>query len=201
LSNVVYYQSHHKKAAVLRLPALCCSCDIKKPLRQFLLVLFFATVVPSVGFSREYVTTLAQQDLRSLTGSSENVYVVDFANSLPATEEQLLNEKLIRLEQETGVKIRLLTTSEPIDGSSVKKYWNLDQNSVLIYVDTRGGNILNFLPGQKVKHKLKDNFWYELQSRYGNLFYVEKYGEDGAIITVIQAVESCLKKDGVCERV
>lgn len=54
LSNVVYYQSHHKKAAVLRLPALCCSCDIKKPLRQFLMVLFFATVVPSVGFSREY---------------------------------------------------------------------------------------------------------------------------------------------------
>ncbi|GJD09792.1 Thylakoid lumenal 15.0 kDa protein 2, chloroplastic [Galdieria sulphuraria] len=172
---------------------------MKKPMCEILVVLFFSTIIPSVGLAKDYVT-VAQNDLRSLTGSSEGIDVVDFANSLPATEERLLNEKLVHLEQDTGVKIRLLTTNEAIDGKSVKKYWNLDQDSVLIYVDTRGGNILNFLPGEHVKEKLKDNFWFELQSRYGNQFYVNEYGEDGAIITVIQAVETCLRKNGICDR-
>lgn len=188
----------HKSPPVVT-PILCLSCfhrpcAINKPCRQILLVLVFSIMIPFTGWTQDY-------ELRSLPDSNNNgVTIVDFANSLPATEERLLNEELVNLEQETGVKIRLLTTNEAIDGKSVKKYWNLDQDSVLIYVDTRGGNILNFLPGARVKEKLKDNFWFELQSRYGNQFYVEQYGEDGAIISVIRAVETCLRKNGVCDR-
>ncbi|GJQ14463.1 hypothetical protein GpartN1_g6254.t1 [Galdieria partita] len=189
-----FYKYPRVLAPFLCLPSSRDSCSVRrKPLSEVLFILLFSAIVPSVGLAKDY-------ELRSLTGSSERIDVVDLANSLPATEERLLNEKLIHLEQDTGVKIRLLTANEAIDGKSVKKYWNLDQDSVLIYVDTRGGNILNFLPGERVKERLKDNFWFELQSRYGNQFYVEEYGEDGAIITVIQAVETCLKKGGVCDR-
>eukprot|EP00871_Galdieria_phlegrea_P002964 jgi/Galph1/3669/GphlegSOOS_G2373.1 len=118
-----------------------------------------------------------------------------------ATEEKLLNDLLIELEAQIGVKVRLLTTNYGISGKKVKEFWHLDDNSVLMFVDTRGGNILNFLVGKQVKQKLRDNFWYELQSRYGNKFYVSEYGEDGAIITAVKAIESCLKKDGICAQV
>ena len=41
-------------------------------------------------------------------------------------------------------------------------------------------------------------FWVELQTRFGNQFYVRDNGEDGAILASIKAVETCLDRGG-CE--
>ena len=39
-------------------------------------------------------------------------------------------------------------------------------------------------------------FWVELQTRFGNQYYVKDHGEDGAVLDAINSVEICLKKGG-----
>ena len=41
-------------------------------------------------------------------------------------------------------------------------------------------------------------FWVELQTTFGNQFYVRDNGEDGSILASIKAVETCLDRGG-CE--
>ena len=39
-------------------------------------------------------------------------------------------------------------------------------------------------------------FWVELQTRYGNQYYVKEHGEDGAILDTISSVKTCLDRGG-----
>ncbi|MBE9031974.1 TPM domain-containing protein [filamentous cyanobacterium LEGE 11480] len=122
--------------------------------------------------------------------------VIDLANNLTQIQEEKLDKDLGAFEQETGWKLRVLTQFDQTPGRAVKGFWGLDDKTVMLVADGRGGNILNFSVGEQVYPLLSRTFWVELQTRFGNQFFVRDNGEDQAILQTIQTLELCLRQDG-----
>ena len=122
--------------------------------------------------------------------------VIDLARALTDSQNQSLVQELNEFETETGWKLRLLTQFDRTPGRAVKKYWGLDKRSLLVVADPRGGNLLNFNVGDEFYKFMPRTFWVELQTRFGNLYYVRDNGEDGSILDAIHVVEGCLRKGG-----
>jgi hypothetical protein len=122
--------------------------------------------------------------------------VIDLANNLTQLQEERLDQELGKFEQETGWKLRVLTQFDQTPGRAVKGFWGLDDNTVMLVADGRGGNILNFSVGQNLYPLLSRTFWVELQTRFGNQFFVRDNGEDGAILETVQTLELCLRQNG-----
>ena len=126
----------------------------------------------------------------------ENTPVIDLARALSKEQRINLVDSLENYEKETGWKIRVLTQYERTPGLALKGYWGLDERSLLIVADPRGGNLLNFNVGDAYFALMPRLFWVELQTRFWNKYYVQDNGEDGAILNAINAVETCLDKGG-----
>lgn len=122
--------------------------------------------------------------------------IIDLGNSLTSVQEQRLAEDLEQFEAETGWKLRVLTQYDKTPGSAVKDFWGLDEKSVLLVADARGGNILNFNVGDAVYQLLPRTFWIELQTRFGNLYFVREEGEDQSILQSLNSIEGCLRQGG-----
>lgn len=122
--------------------------------------------------------------------------VIDLAKVLTTKEEDKLVQDLEAFEQETGWKLRVLTQFDRTPGIAVKDYWGLDDHSLLLVADPRGGNLLNFSVGDDFYPLMPRTFWIELQTRYGNQFYVRENGEGGAILGALGSVETCLQRGG-----
>jgi hypothetical protein len=73
--------------------------------------------------------------------------VIDLANFLPALQEEALIKDLETFEAETGWKLRVLTQYDRTPGRAVKNFWGLNDKSVLLIADARGGNLLGFNVG------------------------------------------------------
>ncbi|WP_320664311.1 TPM domain-containing protein [Prochlorococcus sp. MIT 1223] len=124
--------------------------------------------------------------------------VIDLARTLSNTQREALEKSLIDYESNTGWKIRFLSQYEKTPGLAVREFWGLDESSLLVIADPRGGNLLNFNVGDAYFALMPRIFWVELQTRYGNQFYVKDHGEDGSVLDAISAVKTCLDKGG-CE--
>jgi energy-converting hydrogenase Eha subunit A len=122
--------------------------------------------------------------------------VVDLANYLPELQEKSLIQQLDDFEVETGWKLRVLTQYDRSPGRAVIDFWDLDDQSILLVADGRGGNILAFSIGDAVYDLLPRTFWIELQTRFGNLYYVRENGENNAIVESLDVVENCLTNGG-----
>lgn len=122
--------------------------------------------------------------------------VIDLAKSLTDNQEATLDKDLEQFEAETGWKLRVLTQYDRTPGRAVKKFWNLDNKSVLLVADPRGGNLLNFNVGDELYPLLPRTFWIELQTRFGNQFFVREEGEDQAILQSLESVKTCLRQGG-----
>ncbi len=122
--------------------------------------------------------------------------VVDLANYLPKLQEESLIEQIKEFESQTGWKLRVLTQYDQSPGRAVIKFWGLDDQSILLVADGRGGNILAFSIGDAVYDLLPRTFWIELQTRFGNLYYVREHGENNAIVESLETVKQCLIKGG-----
>lgn len=122
--------------------------------------------------------------------------IIDLAKTLTDTQEQELAAELEKFESETGWKLRVLTQFDRSPGLAVKDFWQLDRNSVLLVADARGGNILNFNVGRALYQYLPRTFWVELQTRYGNQFFVRDNGEDQSIFQSLESIETCLRQGG-----
>ncbi|KGG12548.1 MULTISPECIES: TPM domain-containing protein [Prochlorococcus] len=122
--------------------------------------------------------------------------VIDLAKSFNKNQVADLEESLINYESNTGWKIKVLTQYENTPGSAIKDFWGLDERTLLVVADPRGGNLLNFNVGEAYFALMPRLFWVELQTRFGNQFYVRDYGEGGAIIDAIKSVELCLDRGG-----
>jgi len=122
--------------------------------------------------------------------------VIDLAKALTNGQRQNLEQRLEKFEKDTGWKIRVLTQYDRTPGLAIKEFWGLDERSLLLVADPRGGNLLNFNVGDALFALMPRTFWVELQTRFGNQYYVRDHGEDGAIIDALTAVESCLKRGG-----
>lgn len=126
----------------------------------------------------------------------EPTNVIDLADSLANLQEQSLDKQLTEFEQATGWKLRVLTQFDQTPGRAVKEFWGLDDHSFMLIADPRGGNLLNFSVGDAFRDVFPRTFWIELQTRYGNQFFVRDHGEDGAIISTINALKGCLEQGG-----
>ncbi|MDS3860275.1 TPM domain-containing protein [Thermosynechococcaceae cyanobacterium BACA0444] len=122
--------------------------------------------------------------------------IVDLAKVLTPVQQEKLGIQLEQFEADTGWKLRVLTQYDRTPGLAVKDFWELDDHSILLVADSRGGNILNFNVGDDAYRVLQRTFWVELQTRFGNQYFVRENGEDQAIIQSLQAIENCLVKGG-----
>ncbi|MGB2924972.1 MAG: TPM domain-containing protein [Limnothrix sp.] len=124
--------------------------------------------------------------------------IVDLANFLPQLQEENMVKEIEQFETDTGWKMRVLTQFERSPGRAVKKYWGLDEKSVLLVADGRGGNLLAFSIGDAVYELMPRSFWIELQTRFGNIYYVRDHGENQAIADALETAELCLVREGGC---
>jgi hypothetical protein len=127
---------------------------------------------------------------------TEKTNVIDLAKFLTSDQETALAKDLQEFEQQTGWKLRVLTQFDRTPGLALKDYWGLDDHSTLLVADPRGGNILNFSVGDDFYPLMPRVFWIELQTRYGNQFYVRDHGEDQAILGAIGSIKTCLVQGG-----
>jgi hypothetical protein len=128
----------------------------------------------------------------------EKTSVVDLANLLTGPQEASLAKNLDEFEQRTGWVLRVLTQFDRTPGRAVIPYWGLGDHTMLLVADTRGGNILSFAVGDDLYPLMPRTFWVELQTRFGNQYFVRDNGEDRAIVDAIETVEACLEKPGGC---
>ncbi|MDJ1170417.1 TPM domain-containing protein [Roseofilum sp. BLCC_M154] len=122
--------------------------------------------------------------------------IIDLGRNLTDTQEANLADDLAQFEQQTGWKLRVLTQFDQTPGRAVKDFWGLNDKSVLLIADARGGNILNFSVGDDVYSLLPRTFWIELQTRYGNQFFVRENGSDQSIIQSLESIKTCLIQGG-----
>jgi TPM domain len=126
----------------------------------------------------------------------EQTPIIDLAKALTPFQEERLAKDIRSFEKDTGWKLRVLTQFDRTPGRAVKEYWGLDDNSVLLVADSRGGNILNFNVGDGAYKMMPRTFWIELQTRFGNMYYVREHGEDGSILDALDTVKGCLARGG-----
>ncbi|NJO79680.1 MAG: TPM domain-containing protein [Cyanobacteria bacterium RM1_2_2] len=122
--------------------------------------------------------------------------VIDLAESLTSFQREALEKDLSAFETETGWKLRVLTQFDRTPGRAVKEFWGLDKHSVMLVADPRGGNLLNFSVGDDLFELMPRTFWIELQTRYGNQFFVRDNGEDASILEALESIKSCLRQGG-----
>jgi hypothetical protein len=122
--------------------------------------------------------------------------VIDLAKLLTDGERTDLASELDEFEQTSGWKLKVLTQYDRTPGLAIRDYWKLDDRSLLLVADERGGNLLNFNVGEALFALMPRTFWVELQTRFGNQYYVRDHGGDGAILDAIHAVQGCLVKGG-----
>jgi len=122
--------------------------------------------------------------------------VIDLAKALTDGQRQSLESNLNAFEASSGWKLRVLSQYDRTPGLAVKEFWGLDERSLVLVADPRGGNLLNFNVGDALFALMPRTFWVELQTRYGNQYYVREHGEDGAIVDALSAVQGCLERGG-----
>eukprot|EP00192_Tetraselmis_astigmatica_P013454 CAMPEP_0117650794 /NCGR_PEP_ID=MMETSP0804-20121206/1730_1 /TAXON_ID=1074897 /ORGANISM="Tetraselmis astigmatica, Strain CCMP880" /LENGTH=320 /DNA_ID=CAMNT_0005456691 /DNA_START=189 /DNA_END=1152 /DNA_ORIENTATION=+ len=125
--------------------------------------------------------------------------VCDSIKMLPPIVRSDLSSNLSNFESETGWRLRVLTkfagAAHPT-GNEVREAWKPDDMTVIVLVDPSSPNILNFNTGSSVQQLLARPFFTELQSRFGNQFFVRDNGEKASIMGSVGALEQCLKQGG-----
>ena len=94
--------------------------------------------------------------------------VIDLARVLTDSQRDSLDQQLEQFEQDNGWKLRVLTQFDQTPGLAVRDYWKLDERSLLLVADPRGGNLLNFNVGDALFALMPRTYWVELQTRFGN---------------------------------
>ena len=122
--------------------------------------------------------------------------VIDLARILTDGQRTALESELDDFAATSGWKLRVLTQYDRTPGLAVKDFWNLDERSLLLVADERGGNLLNFNVGDALFSLMPRTFWVELQTRFGNQYYVREHGRDGAVLDALHAVKGCLAIGG-----
>uniref|UniRef100_A0A7S2RH44 TPM domain-containing protein n=1 Tax=Rhizochromulina marina TaxID=1034831 RepID=A0A7S2RH44_9STRA len=136
--------------------------------------------------------------------------VIDLERMLTSGEVKRINNKIEKLEQDKGYRLRVLTQSYPnTPGLAIKDYWGVNENTIVMVVDRgtyRGAgaqtaNILNFNVGDGVSLDLPPIFFTRLRNLYGVKKFVSEQGEDRAIEGAVDSIVSCLRQDGGCSEV
>ena len=130
-----------------------------------------------------------------------DVPIADFARVLPRDRVTEYQDRLRALEKDTGFKVRVLSTQygeQNFSTDTIRRTWSVDEKTVVVFVDPTSPNILSFKFGLEVQKLLSRPFFTELQSRYGNMFYVREEGEAKALSESLEALDICLRKEDGC---
>lgn len=161
-------------------------------LKRFLVILAAFCIAGSVWAIAPSAQAYNNPDLLPETQTP----IIDLANLLPQLQEEALIQDLETFEAETGWKLRVLTQYDRTPGLAVRDFWGLNDKSVLLIADPRGGNLLGFNVGDDLYQFLPRTFWVELQTRFGNLYFVRENGENQAIVQALNTVKTCLNQGG-----
>jgi hypothetical protein len=151
-----------------------------------LTILIIGFIIPTPAYAIDAPELLPQQ----MTN------VIDLGKFLSDFQETKINKDIQEFEAKSGWKLRVLTQVDLTPGRAVKNFWGLNDRSVLLVADSRDRNLLNFNVGDEVYNLLPRGFWIELQSRYGNQFFVREQGQDQAILASLDAITTCLEQNG-----
>ncbi|GAQ79962.1 hypothetical protein KFL_000430040 [Klebsormidium nitens] len=127
--------------------------------------------------------------------------IIDGASIIPDGREGELANGLAEFADQTGWKIRIVTRNGPgsfPSGNEVRSVWNLDSRTIVVIDDVSAPNVLNFNTGDGVREKLPRQFFTELQSRFGNQFYIAEEGNAKALMETVGALRDCLGRDKGC---
>ncbi|GJP40572.1 hypothetical protein CLOM_g236 [Closterium sp. NIES-68] len=130
--------------------------------------------------------------------------VVDGARLLTESQRAAMQRQLAGLEATDEWRIRVATrygAESGLDGKQIRDLWQPSDRTVIIVADVSSPNILNFSIGEAVRAKLPYQFFMELQSRYGNQFFVRQEGESEALTRSVDAIRTCLAKPDGCLKV
>ena len=73
--------------------------------------------------------------------------IIDLAKSFSEIQKNKLEKDLSQFEERTGWKIKVVTQFESTPGLAIKNFWDIDERSLIVIADPRGGNLLNFNVG------------------------------------------------------
>eukprot|EP01024_Parvocaulis_polyphysoides_P002099 TRINITY_DN10647_c0_g1_i3.p2 TRINITY_DN10647_c0_g1~~TRINITY_DN10647_c0_g1_i3.p2 ORF type:complete len:224 (+),score=35.85 TRINITY_DN10647_c0_g1_i3:312-983(+) len=125
----------------------------------------------------------------------EQVTVIDVAGFLTEGEEKRMQSEIENLENDTGVKLRVLAQNYPYTpGLAVRDYWSVDDDTVVFVADPTFGDILNFNVGQNIDLQIPRSFWTRLAGKYGNKFYWQEKGEENSIVNAVAAIDTCARE-------
>ena len=140
-------------------------------------------------------------------GGTVKTNIIDLEKMLTSGQAKKMDDKLAKLEKETGYKVRILTQSYPnTPGAAIKDYWGVDDNTVVLVVDkgayrSDGGtttNMLNFNVGSNVELQIAPRVFTGLRNIFGGKQY-RSNGDDVVIESTIDAICTCLRsEDGGC---
>lgn len=125
--------------------------------------------------------------------------ILDGARLIPRGQLEGLEAQLRSLERESGWKVRLLSqVGRPSDQriDDVRRGWAVDGRTVVILADPTSPNLFTIKYGQDVNAILPQRFFSELQTRFGNMYYIRDNGEGKAVTGLLDALETCLRKGG-----
>ncbi|KAL1503327.1 hypothetical protein AB1Y20_011379 [Prymnesium parvum] len=145
--------------------------------------------------------------------------VLDCAGVFRAQPDELsrLDRILRSLEEDTGYKLRVFTTSararaDPQVLSHAKQAWRvraergrLEPDAVVVVADLgipgsleAGSPYLRYDVGANVRLALPDVFWGRLQREYGKRAFVEARGQVASIVVSCELVLTCLRNEEYC---
>ena len=128
--------------------------------------------------------------------------IIDLARIVPSSRLQGLEQQFKQLEKNTKWRLRLLSfySNDPRAPSldEVRKGWSVDDKTVVVLVIPDNPNIFNFRYGTEVQHFLSRPFFTELQSRYGNYFFVRDEGVEKAVDLSVATLVGCLRNPDGC---
>ncbi|CAI5505723.1 unnamed protein product [Closterium sp. Naga37s-1] len=129
--------------------------------------------------------------------------VIDGAQLLGGGKREAMIRQLESLEREYGWRMRVLTRYAPeqFETEALRAVWQPDDRTVVVVADITSPNILNFFAGDTVREKLPRQFFIELQSRFGNQFYVAEQGDTRAVQDAVATLQTCLLKPSGCNNV
>eukprot|EP01023_Acetabularia_acetabulum_P004392 TRINITY_DN11835_c0_g1_i2.p1 TRINITY_DN11835_c0_g1~~TRINITY_DN11835_c0_g1_i2.p1 ORF type:complete len:364 (-),score=30.16 TRINITY_DN11835_c0_g1_i2:761-1852(-) len=150
------------------------------------------------------------QSVENYTSFQKNSPLADVGKILGSEQRKAISQQLIDLEQQTGWKIRIATkqSQEQFSSFDLRSAW-LDSGSVtekrmaIIQIDTSAPNIIKFdylgddyiAPGGPLRRP----FWIELQSRFGNIFFVRQEGETAVVENIVDSIQTCLNRPAGCQ--
>ena len=200
LSRSALLATHRQRLVAPR--AMQDASDVSTPAMQRFATRFAQTscaVALSLAMTFNPEGALAQDNSAISPQVSNDMPFLDMARVVPSGKIDAFESQLRQLEAETGWKVRVLTRFGPSDTPStqeIRSGWGVDDKTVVVFIDPSSPNIMSFRYGQAVQKILPRPFFTELQSRFGNIYFVRENGELAAVDGMMNALDVCFRKGG-----